>query len=275
MVNSAWLVEGKTYRVNGLTMNVLVEGEGPAVLLVHGFPDSIALWRHQIPALVAAGYRVIAPDLRGFGLTESPAEVEGYAIENHVADLVALLDTLGVAQVRLVGHDWGAVAGWLLAGQHPERVERYVAVSVGHPQAYVQASPTQWIKAYYILFFQLRGLSEWLLMRDDWWLLRQLLHDEPELERWQADLSRPGRLTAALNIYRANFTRMFQDWPGVSVPVMGVWGEDDVALTEEQMTGSAQFVTGPWRYETLGNRSGHWLMLNAPERFNALLLDYF
>ena len=101
--------EGKKYRVNGIEMNVVIQGQGPDVLLVHGFLDSSAVWRHQIPTLVAAGYRVIAPDQRGFGLTEAPRETRAYAIENYVADLAALLDTLGIEKVPLVGHDWAAL----------------------------------------------------------------------------------------------------------------------------------------------------------------------
>jgi pimeloyl-ACP methyl ester carboxylesterase len=127
------------YTVNGIEMHVVTAGSGPDVLLLHGFPDSHELWRHQIPALVAAGFRVIAPDLRGFGLTEIPkGGVAAYRVENLVADVVALLDVLGVEKVRLVAHDWGAVIGWLTAIKHPDRIDRYVAISVGHPTAYAR-----------------------------------------------------------------------------------------------------------------------------------------
>lgn len=267
--------EGKKYRVNGIDMHVVIQGQGPDVLLVHGFPDSIAVWRHQIPALVAAGYRVIAPDQRGFGLSEAPRETRAYAIENYVADLAALLDTLGIDKVRLVGHDWAAAVGWQFCMKHPERVDRYVAISVGHPTAYAKGTLKQKIKAYYILFFQIKGLSEWMVTRGNWWLWRKMLRYDPEFEQWKVELSRPGRLTAAINIYRANLKLMLpQNWPKVTVPVMGVWGEGDVALAEEQMIASEKYVTSSWRYERLGDRAGHWLMLNAPEKFNALLLDY-
>ena len=267
--------EGKKYRVNGIEMNVIIEGQGPDLLLVHGFPDSIAVWRHQIPALVAAGYRVIAPDQRGFGLTEAPLETKAYAIENYVADLAALLDALGLKKVLLVGHDWGAAVCWKFCTRHPERVDRYVAVSVGHPTAYAKSPLKQKIKAYYIIFFQIKGLSEWMVTRANWWLWRKRIRYDPEFERWEAELSRPGRLTAAINIYRANLKLMLpQNWPKVKVPVMGVWGEGDVALVEEQMIASEKYVSASWRYERIGDRSGHWLMLSAPDKFNAVLLDY-
>jgi pimeloyl-ACP methyl ester carboxylesterase len=159
--------------------------------------------------------------------------------------------------------------------KHPERVDRYVAISVGHPTAYAKGPLQQKIKAYYIIFFQIKGLSEWLVTRGNWWLWRKMLRYDPEFAQWKAELSRPGRLTAAINIYRANLKLMLpQHWPKVTVPVMGVWGEGDVALAEEQMVASQQYVTASWRYERIGDRAGHWLMLSAPEKFNALLLDY-
>ena len=268
-------LQGKVYRVNGIDMNVVIAGEGPDILLVHGFPDSSAVWRNQIPALVAAGYRVIAPDQRGFGLTEAPRETKAYAIENHVADLAALLDTLGIKKVPLVGHDWGAAVGWQFCMKHSERVDRYVAVSVGHPTAYAKGPLKQKIKAYYIIFFQVRGLSEWMVTRGNWWLWRKMIRYDPEFPHWKAELSRPGRLTASINLYRANLKLMLpQRWPKATVPVMGVWGEDDVALVEEQIIASEKYVTAPWRYARIGDRSGHWCMLSAPEKFNMLLLDY-
>src|SRR5260370_21164690 len=131
--------EGKKCRVSGIEMNVVIEGLGPDLLLVHGFPDSIAVWRHQIPALVAAGYRVIAPDQRGFGLTEAPRETKTSAIENYVADLAALLDALALKKALLVGHDWDAAVCWQFCMRHPDRVDRYVALARAHPTPYADA----------------------------------------------------------------------------------------------------------------------------------------
>lgn len=268
--------ESTKYRINDIDMNVVVAGEGPDVLIVHGFPDSISVWRRQIPALVEAGYHVIAPDQRGFGESDAPADTSAYAIENYVADLVTLLDTLGIEKVRLVGHDWAAAVCWQFCMKHPERVDRYVAISVGHPTAYAHGSIRQKLKAYYIGFFQLVGISEWLVTRKNWWLWRQMLRYDPEFNHWKVELSRPGRLTSAINIYRANRQLLLpqKEWTDVTVPVMGVWGENDVALAEGQMIASEKFVDAPWRYEHIGRRAGHWLMLSAPDKFNELLLDY-
>ncbi|MGH2578355.1 MAG: alpha/beta fold hydrolase, partial [Actinomycetota bacterium] len=130
-------IKGQRVEARGLTFNVLVEGEGPDVLLIHGFPDSNSIWRHQIPELVKAGYRVIAPDLRGFGESEMPPKKADYKIDEFVADLMAILDALGVSgKVRLAGHDWGAAVGWQTCMQHPDRIDRYAALAVGHPTAY-------------------------------------------------------------------------------------------------------------------------------------------
>jgi pimeloyl-ACP methyl ester carboxylesterase len=261
--------------VRGITLNVVVEGEGPDVLLVHGFPDSHQVWRRQIPALVAAGYRVIAPDLRGYGASDMPpGGVAAYAVKELVADLVALLDALRIHRVRLVGHDWGAMLGWLLAIEHPARVERYAALSVGHPNAYSRGGLMQKLKGYYILLIQARGVAEWLMKLGDWWFFRQMTRYADELPHWKAEMARPGRLSAALGLYRANLGLVLpQKRAPAPMPVMGVWSSGDLFLTERQMRGSRNFVTGPWRYERLDGVN-HWMTLAAPERVNALLLDF-
>ena len=265
---------GTTFDLRNLRFNVLIEGHGPDVLLVHGFPDSNSVWRHQIPALVDAGFRVIAPDLRGFGETTAPPNRDDYKIDRFVGDLIAILDDLEVAKVRLVGHDWGAAVGWQTCMQHPERIDRYAALAVGHPTAYAHGGIMQKLKAYYVLFFQIPGLSEKAVSAGDWWLWSKMLRYDAELATWKADLSRPGRLTAAINIYRANLGLILpKQWPSVTVPVFGIWGEGDVALAERQMITSKDHVTSSWRYERVP-RGTHWLQLEAPDRVNALLVDF-
>ena len=193
-------INNRRIRVNDVELNIVTQGEGPAVLLVHGFPDDHTVWRNQIPALVDAGYRVIALDTRGCGESEIKPRESDYAIEKLVADLVALLDALGIAKVRLVGHDWGALQGWCFAIQHPKRVDRYIAMSVGHPGAYVSAGLAQKLKGYYLFCIQLRGLIEFLVTRFDWWLFGLLLHYPAEFPHIRARLSRPGRLHGGLQL---------------------------------------------------------------------------
>jgi pimeloyl-ACP methyl ester carboxylesterase len=157
----ATLPTGSLHNVNGIEMNVVIAGSGPDILLLHGFPDSHKLWRHRIPAMVAAGFRVIAPDLRGFGLTEIPkGGVAAYRMDQLVADVVSLLNVLGVAKVRLVGHDWGAAIGWQTAILHPDCIDRYVAISVGHPTSFKRGGFEQKVRSWYMLMFQLRGFAE-------------------------------------------------------------------------------------------------------------------
>ena len=261
-------------RVNGIDLNVVFEGDGPPVLLVHGFPDDHTVWRRQIPALVAAGYMVIAPDTRGCGESDAPAGARHYAMDLLVADLVALLDQLGIAKVRLVAHDWGAAISWTLAMRYPERVDRYAALSVGHLSAYARGPLEQKLKGWYIVFFQLRGLAEWLLRLGDWRMFRAVTRFPEEASQWIAKLSRPGRLTAAINYYRANIGMILpRPLPAVPVPVMGVWSSGDAFLAEAQMVDTKKYVTGAWRYERIEG-ANHWLQLTAPDRVNALLLDF-
>ena len=264
-------------RGDGVELDVLDEGEGPAVLLVHGFPDSSYLWRRQVEALTGAGLRAIAPDMRGFGASDKPDAVEAYRLTRAVADLVAVLDALGVERARVVGHDWGAAVAWLLAALRADRVERLVAMSVGHPAAQTRSVEDR-EKAWYQLLFQFEGVAEELLARDDWALFREWLRDDGDLERYVADLSRPGALTAGLNWYRANLhpARELEarpTVPNVAVPTLGMWSTGDNYLREPPMLGSARHVTGGWRYERIDGAS-HWMQLDATEQVNALLLDF-
>jgi pimeloyl-ACP methyl ester carboxylesterase len=263
--------------VRGLNFNVLDEGSGRAVLLLHGFPDSSSLWRHQIPVLLAAGFRVIVPDLRGFGESDKPTETEAYALPIIVEDIIGLLDTLNLERPDVVSHDWGAVVGWALAALHPNRVDRFVALSNGHSD-YFKAGINQLEKFWYILLFQFRGIAEELLTRNNWSLFRDWSRHHPETDAWIKDLSRPGALTAALNWYRANVppeTWEPERWvlPTVSAPTLGVWSSGDPYLTETQMLLSSQHVSGGWRYERVEGAS-HWMQLDRPKYVSDLIINF-
>ena len=164
------------------------------------FPDSARLWRRQVPALTGAGYRVIAPDQRGFGGSDKPQEVEAYAIPEVLEDAIALLDHLGLERVRLVSHDWGAAVGWSLAATYPERVEKHAALSVGHITSLWNAGIAQRRLAWYMLVFMRRGLAEEIITRQDWQFFRDLFGHHPEMDTWISDLSRPGALTCGAQL---------------------------------------------------------------------------
>ncbi len=281
------MIAEERLRVNGIGMNVAQAGSGPPVVLLHGFPDSWRMWRHQIDALAAAGHRVVAPDLRGFGSTDRPPRVEDYRLPASIDDVVALLDGLGIDRAAVVGHDWGAALAWQVAMAAPTRVTGLVAVSVGHPQAMAAAGLAQRQLSWYMLWFLFPGVAERVMPADDWAFYRRWAWGgagqgtDPDLDRQLADLARDGALTAGLNWYRANIdpARFVNDdprllrLPPINCPTMGVWSSHDVALGEEQMRRSGEFVAGPWRYERIDG-VGHWVPVHAADRLTGLLLDF-
>ncbi|NGY06232.1 alpha/beta fold hydrolase [Solimonas terrae] len=265
----------RSVEANGLRFNVAVAGDGPTVLLLHGFPDTLRVWHRQIGVLAAAGYRVIAPDQRGCGNSEMPTSVRAYRLENLANDIIALLDALGIHEpVHLVGHDWGAVVGWQLAIEHAARFRSFAVMSVGHPAEYRRGFEQKW-RSWYIYLFLLRGLAERLIRAGNWRAMRTLVDDPGENEARVAALSRPGRLTAGLSWYRANvwqvLTRRFGTTP---LPVFGMWSDGDFALAENQMRNSGRHVTGPWRYQRIEGAS-HWLQIDRADDINRLLLAWF
>jgi pimeloyl-ACP methyl ester carboxylesterase len=275
--------------VNGIALNVAIAGppDGPPVVLLHGFPDRWQLWRHQVPALAAAGYRVIAPDLRGFGASDRPAEVSAYAMPTLVGDVIGLLDALEVPTAAVVGHDWGAGLAWSAAMARPERVDKLTVISVGHGGTAAAAGLRQREMSWYMLWFLFPGVAEQVLPRADWAFYRRWAWGgaapgtDADADRQVADLTRPGALTAGLNWYRANIRpdrfvppeNLVGPLPRVSCPTMGVWSAEDGALGEVQMTASSAFVDAPWRYERIEG-CDHWVPLHAPDRLTALLLDF-
>jgi pimeloyl-ACP methyl ester carboxylesterase len=263
--------------LNGIGINVADTGQGPPVLLLHGWPDSHELWRHQVAALTAAGYRTIAPDLRGLGDSDKPGTVEEYGMMHMVGDQAALLDHLQVPKAHLVAHDWGAAIAWSMAALMPERVASLTCLAVGHPTAFATAGWAQRQRSWYMLLFQFAGIAERWLSQDDFRNLREWAH-HPDHDAVVARLRDPEALSASLGMYRANVPPESllsppPELPPIQAPTMGVWGTDDLALTEEGMTGSAAFVAGPWRYERIEG-AGHWLQLEVPDRVNLLLLDF-
>jgi pimeloyl-ACP methyl ester carboxylesterase len=263
--------------LGAVTLSVDDVGTGTPVVLLHGWPDTGAVWRHQIPALVAAGYRVITPDLRGFGRSSKPAHVEDYAAPHLVGDVIGLLDRLGVGRAHVVGHDWGAAIAYMTAALVPDRVASVTGLSVGHPAAVRAAGWAQREKSWYMLLFQFREIAEQWLSADGFRNLRDWCA-HPDMEEVAARLTDPAALTASLGVYRAILPPSSLidppiELPPVQAPAMGVWSSGDIALTEESMTGTAAYLAGPWRYERLDG-VGHWMQLEAPDTVNVLLLDH-
>jgi pimeloyl-ACP methyl ester carboxylesterase len=262
---------------------------GEPVVLLHGFPELSHSWRHQLPALAAAGHHAVAPDLRGFGDSDRPTAVEAYAAPKLVADVAGLIRALGHESAHLVGHDWGGVLAWALAGNAPEMVRSLTVLNapVGPVSSRLRREdPGQRAKSWYMLLFQFTGVAEAWLSADDFANLRAFVFDtaaegtfpEEDREVFVDALRRDGALTAALNWYRANmppssWLRDPPEPPAVQVPTLVIWGEADAYMDPVLLTRSAATVTGPLRVERLPNVS-HWVQQEAPERVNDLLLDF-
>ncbi|HEX6023841.1 MAG TPA: alpha/beta hydrolase [Solirubrobacter sp.] len=261
-------------RINGLAVDEA--GTGAAVLLLHGFPDTGQLWKHQIPALQAVGLRTVVIDMRGFGASDKPQDVEPYRVPNHVADMVAILDELDIERARVVGHDWGAGVAWAMALMAPDRVERLVALSVGHPARFSKRSVAQREKSWYMLLFQFPEAED-ILRKNDWALAREWLASHPEHDEAIERLKEPGALTAALNWYRASMhpRNELRDatFPNVTVPTLGVWSAEDNFLLEDAMKHSGEHVDAEWRYERIEG-AGHWMQLDAPDHVSELLVEF-
>ena len=266
---------------NGLGFEVWDEAAGTPVVLLHGFPDTSVMWRHQVSALNGAGFRTVAPDMRGRGRSDRPTAVADYSFPKLVGDVTGIMDALGIARAHVVGHDWGAVVAWFVGMLAPDRVDHLVAISVGCPGAAGPPSLEALQKGWYRILVQSEGVAEDLFQRNDWYLARELLHGGgEEFDVYLASLSEPGALTAAFNWYRANVpldrlitTGAGPQLPPVPAPTMGIFGTADLYLTEDAMVRSASKVTGQWRYERLEG-AGHFIPLERPDELNRLLLDF-
>jgi pimeloyl-ACP methyl ester carboxylesterase len=262
-------------------------GAGPIVVLLHGFPEHWYAWRHQIPALAAAGFRVLAPDMRGYNLSDKPRGVRHYRLDVLARDVVELIRHAGATRAHVIGHDWGGLVAWRVAMSHPTVVERLVVLNAPHPGVVCRGlfRNGQLKRSRYILFFQVPRLAERRFARGDFAILRRSLRRDPvrpgafseeEIQRYVEAMRRPGALTAALNYYRAIFRAapllLFKSHPRIDVPVLLIWGERDRYLGRHLIDGTERWV-GDLRVERIAEAS-HWVQADAPERVNALLLEH-
>lgn len=266
---------------------IIEAGSGIPVLLLHGFPDSKELWEYQIPALVEAGFRVIAPDLRGYGDAPSPLEKEKYTFPILISDVIGILDKLGLEKVHLIGHDWGAALSWQLAYHYEHRFNSLTVLSVGFPGNSGWATMEQRQKSWYFYLFLQEGLAEKTFADNDWKFTKELLAGHKQMAAVIQRLQRPNALTTALNWYRGNLQNMLSQ-PNVDykptnekpiipekkmkLPVLGIWSNLDIALTEAQMKQSTDYVTN-FTYKKIEG-AGHWMMLDKPKEVNSLILTF-
>jgi len=272
---------------NGLRFHVASCGEGPRLALcLHGFPECWYSWRYQMPLLAGLGYRVWAPDLRGYGDTTKPPHLQDYAVERLMEDVGALIDASGAASVLLLAHDWGAIVAWFCAIRKVRPLERLVIMNVPHPAAAAPAFRTwrQLARSWYVLFFQLPWLPEALLRAHDHRAIGEMMRrtsSRPErfpdeaLAVFRRAAARPGALTGMLNYYRA-FIRgggaarqRKLGTPVIDTPTLMLWGEEDVALTKQTTYGTDAYVSDlTLRYLP---RVSHWVQQDDPDTVNRML----
>ncbi|MEK6327129.1 MAG: alpha/beta fold hydrolase [Actinomycetota bacterium] len=261
-------------------------GEGPLVVLLHGFPEFWFGWRRQIPALAEAGFRVVAPDTRGYNLSSRPADVAAYDTDLLAADVRDLIRERGAERAFVVGHDWGAGSAWATAANHPEVVERLVILNGPHPRRMLRAlrRPRQLARSWYMFFFQLPRIPERLLRARGWAALRSAFDDArpgaftpQDIAHYVEAWSQPGAPTAMLNYYRAAF-RQARRGTGrtgqVLAPTLVIWGERDRHVGPELAEPDPADVPNLERVERLPEAS-HWVQHEEPERVGRLLIEFF
>jgi pimeloyl-ACP methyl ester carboxylesterase len=269
------------YRNGDLVFDVRDEGSsgGDVVILLHGYPETKASWDDVVPGLASTGYRVLAPDQRGYSPRARPEGRRAYAADNLVSDVLALADAAGAKRFHVVGHDWGGAVAWYCAMWHAERVATVTSLATPHPTAFARSllTSTQLFHSWYFLVYQLPALPEWMTTspfgrpRFCQTLVRSGL-PERKLDRYMAVLDQPGAMTAAVNWYRAvPFTPPTRQVP-VSVPSLYIYGTQDFALGPKAADLTARYVTGPYRYERLD--ASHWLPEEVPDIVTKLIVEH-
>jgi len=268
---------------NGIRFHLRTDGDGPLLLLLHGFPQTSYMWHNVMPALAASGYRVVAPDLRGIGESSRPKRISDYRLRTLGDDVAALIRALGAERAHVIGHDWGGVIAWQAAFSHPEVVDRLVVVNAPPAQAIVGAwltSPRQLGRSWYVFFFNLPWLPEWLLARPR--TMGRLLwpgnFSDGEIEVYRDAITRPGAARAGLAYYRAATRWVVPELrrlrrKRVLSPTLVLWGEQDPALGKELTLHLDRYVRGPLLIEHLPD-AGHWVIQDLPDRFVELVADF-
>jgi pimeloyl-ACP methyl ester carboxylesterase len=291
--------------VNGIRLHYAETGSGDnLVILLHGFPEFWYSWRHQLTAL-GKDYHVVAPDMRGYNLSDKPSRVEDYRIEVLVEDVVDLIKNFGARKAAIVAHDWGAAVAWAVAQKYPERVSKLAVLQVP-PAAVWRAniSLRQLLRSWYMFFFQLPRIPEWAIGRKDFVALNHTFKEtvarkgafsDADIELYREALRRPGAITAAVNYYRANVRRILspqhaggtpggdgesktdQATPGsdgrIRVPTLFIFAEQDFAILPATVRGIGEHVAAPYSELRMAD-SGHWVQNEAAAEVNEALIDF-
>jgi pimeloyl-ACP methyl ester carboxylesterase len=272
---------------NGISLNVAQAGpeNGPLVILLHGFPECWYGWKKHIPALAAAGFRVWAPDQRGYNTSDKPPRVRDYALDQLAADVVGLIDAAGRGRAIVVGHDWGGMAAWWAACNYPERVERLVIINVPHPLVFrrlILTSPRQLLRSWYMFAMQVPGLMEWIGRRNNWRAMVEGLQNtslpgtftDADFAEYCRAWSQPGAFTAMINWYRAMFRVKLRrpQHPRVVPPTLILWGRRDKFIGPEAAEMSlAMCDSGEL---AMFDENTHWLPHERPGEIVRRIVDF-
>jgi pimeloyl-ACP methyl ester carboxylesterase len=284
--DEAQLTHGEAQVGGGIRLHYVEAGEGPLVVLLHGFPEFWYSWRNQILPLARAGYHVVAPDMRGYDLSDKPVGWREYDGDRLAHDIAGLIRNFGDERAYLVGHDWGAAVAYMTAMRHPELLHKLAILNVPHPERMLAGFRTlrQLRKSWYMFFFQIPGLPEKMFSRDDFsFAKRSLRADSPgsfsdaDLERYVQAWSQPGALTGMINYYRAALRRSpraaLEQLVPIQTETLVIWGMRDQHLGSELAEPLPKWVPNV-RVERLPEAT-HWVQHDAPERVNELLLEFF
>lgn len=272
---------------NGVLLHTAVAGpeDGPLVILLHGFPEFWYGWNHQIDALTELGYRVMAPDQRGYNLSSKPRGAENYTLNDLRDDIAGLIEQSGKEKAVVIGHDWGGAVAWQLAATRPELVDKLIAINIPHPQAMprvMMRNPMQWVKSSYMVYFQLPKLPERMMAAGDFRFMKQALADTSrkdafsgeDLERYRQAWAQPLALTGMLNWYRALPKGSFRQTPKrkIDVPVRILWGVGDQFLSTQLAKESLKFCADG-ELVFIGQAT-HWVHHEQPLIVNRLIREF-
>jgi epoxide hydrolase 4 len=272
--------------VGDQTLHYVEAGDGPLLVLLHGFPEFWFGWRLQIQPLAAAGFRVVAPDTRGYNLSSKSEGFEAYGVDLLADDIRGFIGALGAESAHLVGHDWGGSIAWTVAMNHPEVVDRLAILNAAHPRRLSEGlhHPSQLRKSWYFFFFATPGLPEDVVHARDWHFFRHFLQDanppytQQEIERYIEAWSQPGAAAGMINYYRASVRQSQKEAAAklrpLSASTLVIWGENDSYLGSELAEPDREDVPNLDRVERLPDAS-HWVHHDQADRVNQLLIDFF
>ncbi|HEY9860001.1 MAG TPA: alpha/beta hydrolase [Candidatus Obscuribacterales bacterium] len=269
---------------NGIKLHYVTQGEGPLMLMLHGFPEFWYSWRKQIPEF-AQDYKVVALDLRGYNDSDKPSEQSAYVMNEFIKDIKGVIQGLGYDKCVLVGHDWGGAIAWNFAYAYPEMLDRLIILNLPHPAKFAAGlrTPQQLLRSSYIFFFQLPWLPEWLIQAGDYQPLEaafkgMAVHKDAftaaDIQAYKQAVAKPGALTAMLNYYRNAFEQgLFKpDWGVLEVPTLMIWGEEDTALGKELTYGTEQYVRD-FQIKYIPDCS-HWVQQERPQLVNQHMREF-